>query len=63
MSDWVRCRSAIEADRVIWVNLDQVVCLAETNLGTEVTYAGTDCAFTVNERPADILGNNKVRDA
>ena len=63
MADWVKCRSALEAGRQIWVNLDQVVSLMPVSLGTEITYAGENCAIIVNETPGDILGNNKVRDA
>lgn len=63
MADWVKCRSAVDAEQVLWVNLEQVVCMAPVSLGTQITYAGSDCAFVVNERVPDILGNNKVRDA
>jgi hypothetical protein len=63
VADWVKCRSVMDANTVIWVNLEQVVCMMPVSFGTEITYAGTDCTFVVNERPADILGNNKVRDA
>lgn len=63
MADWVRCRSASEKEKVIWVNLDQVACMTEINLGTEITCAGGQTPIVVSDRPASILGHNIVRDA
>ncbi|OWK33645.1 hypothetical protein SPDO_05260 [Sphingomonas dokdonensis] len=61
MADWVRCTCT--NDDTLWINLERVVALKPTSVGTEITYHGDNGTFIVRERPSAILGNNKVRDA
>jgi hypothetical protein len=61
MGNWVKCKSAADPDEVIYVNLDQAISIAETSIGSEITYAGRDCVFTVGSTPAAILTGETVR--
>jgi len=62
MGNWVKCKSAADPDQVVFVNLDQAITIVPTSIGSEITYAGTDCVFSVGNTPADILAGETVRD-
>ena len=62
MGDWVKCKSATDADAVVYINLDQAIAIAATSAGTEITYAGQqDCVVVVASTPDDILNGEDVR--
>ena len=61
MANWVKCKSAADPNEVVYVNLDQVITIVETSIGREITYAGTDCVFSVGNTPAAILTGETVR--
>jgi len=63
MSNWVKCKSAADPDDVIYVNLDQAITIVATSIGSEISYAGADCVFSVGNTPAEILTGETVRDA
>jgi hypothetical protein len=55
MDKWVMCKSAIDQDKLIYVNMGQVVCLMDKDHAVEVTYSGDDCSFLVAGKSFDIL--------
>lgn len=55
MRHWVTCQSIANPEKLIQVNLDQVVCLSDNEHGVEITYAGTDCSFVVAGNAFDLL--------
>ena len=64
MGTWVKCKSATDANAVVYVNLDQAISIATASAGTEVTYAGQqDCVLVVGSTPEEILTGVDVADA
>ncbi len=61
MGNWVKCKSAADPDEVDYVNLDQAVTIVATSIGSEITYAGPDCVFSVGNTPAAIVTGEDVR--
>lgn len=64
MANWVKCTAFNSPDRVIYVNLDQVVSVSgtEKGSGSVITYAGTEPnQFVVSEAPAMIMQGETVR--
>jgi hypothetical protein len=61
MANWVKCKSAADPDEVVYVNLDQAITIVETSIGSEITYAGPDCVFSVGNTPTAILDGETVR--
>jgi len=54
MARWVKCTSAVESGRTVWVNLDQVIARVPSEQGTEIK--GIDgFAFPVKETPEYLL--------
>jgi hypothetical protein len=51
---WVKCTSAVESSVPLWVNLEQVIVMFQSEQGTEMK--GSDgFVFVVTDTPEDIL--------
>ncbi|MEJ5976651.1 hypothetical protein WG901_08395 [Novosphingobium sp. PS1R-30] len=64
MANWVKCSAFNSPDRVIYVNLDQVVSISgtENGGGSVITYAGGETnQFVVSECPAAIMQGETIR--
>lgn len=64
MAKWIKCTSFNSPNRVIYVNLEQVVSISGTEhgSGSVITYAGGEPSqFVVAESPAAIMQGEGVQ--
>ena len=55
MATWVMCKLALDHEKVVYVNLDQIVSMSDRGIGTELKYGVSDEQIFVADTAIDVL--------
>ena len=59
MADWVKCRLALNIDKLVYINLDQVITMAATEQGIRITGANGEEITVAGVDPKRIIRQDR----